>query len=215
MRSRRSGSSILSPRVRCRWRGTARRRGPPCLGTDLAEFIEYGMWFQSVVAPDVDRRRVTHQRDGAGSSSLRRGGAVAGQPRPGGRRHRALHAPARDAQGAARGHGLLTSRTTASSTSSRGRTSSSSGGQSASSRRRSCTSTARTSRLARGEQVYWLHGDGPMDFGPFAPLFYAPTDVGPIGISRLVATPNVFRHVPRPAFDVIAARAIRPAVRRG
>ena len=38
--------------------------------------------------------------------------------------------------------------------------------------------------VLRGEQVYWLHGDGLMDFGPFAPLFYAPTDVGPIGISR-------------------------------
>ena len=66
--------------------------------------------------------------------------------------------------------------------------------------------------LARQKQVFWLHGDGLIDsLGKAAPLFYAPTDVGPIGISRLVATPNVFRHFPRPAFDVIAARAIRPA----
>jgi hypothetical protein len=66
--------------------------------------------------------------------------------------------------------------------------------------------------LARQKTVYWLHGDGLIDsLGRFAPLFYAPTDVGPIGISRLVATPEVFRRFPRPAFDVIAARAIRPA----
>lgn len=66
--------------------------------------------------------------------------------------------------------------------------------------------------LARHPQVHWLHGDGLIDgLGRFAPLFYAPTDVGPIGISRLVATPEVFRRFPRPIFDVIAARAIRPA----
>ena len=90
----------------------------------------------------------------------------------------------------------------------KGRTSSSSvAARAPSSRRRSCTSTARTSRCwhaasrCNGRTVT---ADGLP--GPFAPLFYAPTDVGLIGISRLVATPNVFRHVPRPAFDVIAAR---------
>ena len=66
--------------------------------------------------------------------------------------------------------------------------------------------------LARHPQVHWLHGDGLIDgLGRFAPVFYAPTDVGPIGISRLVATPEVFRRFPRPLFDLIAARAIRPA----
>jgi hypothetical protein len=66
--------------------------------------------------------------------------------------------------------------------------------------------------LARQPQVHYLHGDGLIDgLGRLAPLFYAPTDVGPIGISRLVATPEVFRRFPRPIFDVIAARAIRPA----
>ena len=66
--------------------------------------------------------------------------------------------------------------------------------------------------LARQKQVFWLHGDGLIDgLGRFSPLFYAPTDVGPIGISRLVATPDVFRRFPRKPFDVIAARAIRPA----
>ena len=54
--------------------------------------------------------------------------------------------------------------------------------------------------LARHPKVHWLHGDGLIDgLGRFSPLFYAPTDVGPIGISRLVATPEVFRRVPRPS----------------
>ena len=57
-----------------------------------------------------------------------------------------------------------------------------------------------------------LHGGGLMkSLGRLAPLVYSPTDVGPIGISRLVSTPEVFRRVPRPLFDPIAARAIRPA----
>ena len=44
-----------------------------------------------------------------------------------------------------------------------------------------------------------------------APLVYAPTDVGPMGLSRLVAVPDLFRRLPRAVQDPLAYRAIRPA----
>jgi hypothetical protein len=40
---------------------------------------------------------------------------------------------------------------------------------------------------------------------------YAPTDVGPLGLSRLVAVPDLFRRLPRRAQDRLSYRAIRPA----
>lgn len=216
MRSRRSGSSILSSEGPLSMEGYAAATGTAVpRHPTLAEFIEYGMWFQSVVAPDVDRRRVTHlKRDGGrfvltfdeGAPLRANRVLVAAGIEPFTHRPEMLKAlPEATASHVAdhrkldvfKGQNVLVV----------------GGGQSA---LESATIMhehgADVEVLARGEQVYWLHGDGLMDsLGPFAPLFYAPTDVGPIGISRLVATPNVFRHVPRPAFDVIAARAIRPA----
>jgi hypothetical protein len=47
--------------------------------------------------------------------------------------------------------------------------------------------------------------------GRLAPLLYAPTDVGPMGLSRLVAAPDLFRRLPRDVQDPLAHRAIRPA----
>lgn len=216
MRSRRSGSSILSSEGRLSMEGYAAATGIPVpRHPTLAEFIEYGMWFQSMVAPDVDRRHVTHlERDGsrfvltfdqgerlranrvlvaAGIDQFTHRPALLKSLPEGTTSHVADHRKL----DVFKGQNVLVI----------------GGGQSA---LESATIMhehgADVEVLARGQQVYWLHGDGLMDsLGPFAPLFYAPTDVGPIGISRLVATPNLFRRVPRPAFDVIAARAIRPA----
>jgi FAD-dependent urate hydroxylase len=47
--------------------------------------------------------------------------------------------------------------------------------------------------------------------GRHAHLLYAPTDVGPMGLSRLVAVPDLFRRLPRGVQDRLAYRAIRPA----
>lgn len=48
--------------------------------------------------------------------------------------------------------------------------------------------------------------------GPVSKLLYSTRDVGPAGISRLVAMPHVFRRSPRWFQDRAAYRAIRPAV---
>jgi cation diffusion facilitator CzcD-associated flavoprotein CzcO len=66
--------------------------------------------------------------------------------------------------------------------------------------------------VGRRDHINWLHGGKyHRRLGPAAPLFYAPTDVGPLGLSRVVAAPNFFRRLPRSVQDPLAYRAIRPA----
>ena len=40
---------------------------------------------------------------------------------------------------------------------------------------------------------------------------YAPTDVGPAGLSQLLARPDLLRHLPRALQDKLRKRAVRPA----
>jgi cation diffusion facilitator CzcD-associated flavoprotein CzcO len=66
--------------------------------------------------------------------------------------------------------------------------------------------------LARTDYVIWLRGGTVQRrLGRFKPLLYAQTDVGPAGLSRLVAVPGLFRHLPRSVQSKLAYRAIRPA----
>jgi hypothetical protein len=52
----------------------------------------------------------------------------------------------------------------------------------------------------------WLH-----KLGPISAMLYSKYDVGPAGISRLVATPKLVSHVPLKLRDKIRKRAVRPA----
>lgn len=52
----------------------------------------------------------------------------------------------------------------------------------------------------------WLH-----HLGPISRALYSKRDVGPAGLSRLVAVPNLFRNFPRKFQQRAAYRAIRPA----
>ncbi|HXY72897.1 MAG TPA: FAD-dependent oxidoreductase [Actinomycetota bacterium] len=66
--------------------------------------------------------------------------------------------------------------------------------------------------LVRQDRIHWLHGGKyHRMLGRCAPLVYAPTDVGPLGLSRLVAIPDLFRKLPRRVQDPLAHRCIRPA----
>jgi hypothetical protein len=67
--------------------------------------------------------------------------------------------------------------------------------------------------LARRPRVYWL--DQKMrwlksEANPLRPLLYPPTDVGPPGLN-LIATPELFKRLPRRLQEKIAYRSIRPA----
>ena len=70
--------------------------------------------------------------------------------------------------------------------------------------------------VARTHQIRWLgglvsrtiHGG----FGPkISRLLYAPTDVGPAGISQIVARPDLVRRFSRPIQDWLRKKSIRPA----
>lgn len=52
----------------------------------------------------------------------------------------------------------------------------------------------------------WLH-----QLGPISSLLYSYHDIGPAGISRLVAMPHILKYIPLSLRDKIDARAIRPA----
>jgi hypothetical protein len=216
MRSRRNGSSIGAVTGPLSMEGyTADTQAVVDRHLKLTTFIEYGHWYQQRVAPDVIRRQVVKlERDGRGflltfndgthlraTRVLTATGIAEFTRRPAMLRELPTELASHVAD-----HGDYERF--------RGRSVAIIGaGQSAlESAALMHEGGADVEVLARHPQVHWLHGDGLIDsLGRFAPLFYAPTDVGPIGISRLVATPEVFRRFPRPLFDVIAARAIRPA----
>jgi hypothetical protein len=67
--------------------------------------------------------------------------------------------------------------------------------------------------IARDAAIRWLiRGEQLRGIDPFLQrILYAPTDVGPAGVSRLVAMPNLFRRLPRELQDRLAYRSIRPA----
>ncbi|MFC5952192.1 FAD-dependent oxidoreductase [Pseudonocardia lutea] len=66
--------------------------------------------------------------------------------------------------------------------------------------------------VVRARRINWLHGGKyHRKLGRLAPLVYAPTDVGPMGLSRLVAVPNLFGRLPRGLQEPLAYRAVRPA----
>jgi FAD-dependent urate hydroxylase len=70
--------------------------------------------------------------------------------------------------------------------------------------------------VARTEEIRWLGGlisrTIHRGFGPkIAKLLYAPTDVGPAGISQIVARPDLVRRFPRSVQDWLRKRSIRPA----
>jgi len=181
----------------------------------LDRFIDYGIWVQQQVAPDVDRRLVKTLQPGPGGfqltlddgavTSARRVVVAAGIELFANRpaiaaglpselaSHTGDHRDFRRFHGA---HVLVVG-----------------GGQSA----LECAallheSGARAEVAVRQDLIRWLHGGKYQRMlGRYAPLVYAPTDVGPMGLSRLVAVPDVFRRLPRRAQDPLAYRSIRPA----
>jgi hypothetical protein len=216
MRSRRNGSSIGDVTGPLSMQGyTEATQAVVDLHMKLTTFIEYGLWYQQRVAPDVIRRQVVQlERHGLGflltfddGTRLRATRVlVATGIAEFTRRPAMLRELPTDLATHVADHGDYERF--------RGRSVAIIGaGQSAlESAALMHEGGADVEVLARQPQVHWLHGDSLiMSFGRFAPLVYAPTDVGPIGVSRLVAAPEVFRRLPRPLFDVIAARAIRPA----
>jgi FAD-dependent urate hydroxylase len=181
----------------------------------LDRFIDYGMWVQEQVAPDVDRRQVAAvEADPRGyrltladgdAISARRVVVAAGIELFANRPALADGLPSElashtgDHRDFRRFRGL--------------RVLVVGGGQSA----LECAvllheSGAHAEVAVRQDHVHWLHGGKYQRMlGRYARLVYAPTDVGPLGLSRLVAVPDLFRRLPRRSQGRLSYRAIRPA----
>lgn len=66
--------------------------------------------------------------------------------------------------------------------------------------------------ITRADHLNWVGKHIKLHrLGPLSRLMYSKCDVGPAGISRLVAAPHLFRTLPRRFQDRTAYRAIRPA----
>jgi len=70
--------------------------------------------------------------------------------------------------------------------------------------------------FGRAQQIHWLQGWASVTLhhrlgSTVRSLLYAPTDVGPAGISQLMARPDLLRKLPRGLQDRLRKRAVRPA----
>jgi hypothetical protein len=66
--------------------------------------------------------------------------------------------------------------------------------------------------IARAQSVNWLVRSGWLHrAGPLRRLLYAPSDIGPAGVSWLVQLPGIFRRIPRRIQDPLAERSVRAA----
>jgi FAD-dependent urate hydroxylase len=66
--------------------------------------------------------------------------------------------------------------------------------------------------IARQSSVHWLGWRARMQrLGPIAKLLYSPHDIGPAGVSRIVAMPQLMKYFPRGVQTRFRVRALRPA----
>jgi thioredoxin reductase len=185
----------------------------------LDHFIQYGLWYQRRALPDVDQRKVnrveSHSKgfrivleDGESIYSRRLViaagiGAFAHRPPEFQNLPSALasHTSEHRDLGKFTGKKVLVV----------------GGGQSAlESAALLHESGAEAEVVSRASKINWLGGWASKTLhhrlGKFTNrLLYAPTDVGPAGISQLVARPYLLRPLPRGLQDALRKRAVRPA----
>jgi FAD-dependent urate hydroxylase len=66
--------------------------------------------------------------------------------------------------------------------------------------------------LVRATRIYFLRRVPKLHkLGPLTRLLFAPAEVGPAGISRIVSAPNWYRRLPRGVQDRFSVRSLRPA----
>jgi hypothetical protein len=66
--------------------------------------------------------------------------------------------------------------------------------------------------IVRAPNVHWLGWRARLQkLGPIAKLLYSPFDIGPAGVSRIVAVPDAVKYFPRSVQDAFRRRALRPA----
>jgi cation diffusion facilitator CzcD-associated flavoprotein CzcO len=188
----------------------------PAAPLGLDRFIEYGLWFQRQVAPDLDQRQVVRvEGENGGFRLLLEDGEIFHSRRvviatgiapfahrPSGfdgippdlASHSADH---RDFKRFAGKELVVVG-----------------GGQSAiESAALLNESGSHVELVLRSQRIRWLHSRKVMrhPLNPFHRLFFPPTDVGPPGLNQIAARPDWFRRIPHQLQPRVAYRCIRPA----
>jgi thioredoxin reductase len=181
----------------------------------LDRFVEYGLWFQSQVAPNLDRRFITRiSRNSNGFSLLLNDGEEVTCKRvivAAGINSFARRLPQFDGIPAAFASHASDGRDVQKFSGKKvvviG------AGQSAlESAALLHEAGAEVEVVVRESNVHWLGWRARMQkLGPIAKLLYSPHDIGPAGISRIVAMPDVLRYFPRGVQNRFRIRALRPA----
>jgi hypothetical protein len=177
-------------------------------------FVDYGLWFQSQVAPDVDRRNVTRvEKNGNFRLSLSDGEQITASR---------VVVAAGIASFSQRPKQLATFPRRLVSHSSEHRDFTAfknrkviviGGGQSALESAALLHETgAKVQILVRASGIIWLkRKQWLVPCAPLERLLYAPTDIGPAGASQFIARPSWFQKLPRALQDRLSLRSIRPA----
>lgn len=215
LRSPREASTISDPQARFTLEAYESANGlSPEKRVSRETFVSYGKWFESHVCSHVDRRNVTHVarenghfrvtlEDGEQFSSARvvvaAGiGSFKKTPHPFNQLREDLVSHCYD------GRGLKTL----------GRRVAVIGaGQSAlESAALLREAGVEVEVIARTSELRWIGMHKRLhELGLISKMLYSKHDVGPIGISRLVAYPNLVRRIPLPLRDRIRIRAVKPA----
>lgn len=185
----------------------------------VEHFIEYGVWYQSHAVPDLDQRRISRIERSAngfrlsiqdGETFESRRVIIAGGIGPFARRpqeFQALPAELVSHTNEHRDYARFSGKQVLVVGS----------GQSAlESAALLHEAGAVVEVVGRAHRINWLQGWASKALhhrlGKFTrKLLYAPTDVGPAGISQLLARPHLVRMLPRPLQDKLRRRAVRPA----
>jgi pyridine nucleotide-disulfide oxidoreductase len=181
----------------------------------LDRFVEYGLWFQQQAVPDIDRRRITRiEKDSNGfrltlvsgeQFNSRRVVIAAGiesfarwpKQFEGLPREMVTHiSNQRDVRRFKGKHVVVVG-----------------AGQSAlESAALIHEAGGDVEVIVRAANVHWLGWRARLQkLGPLAKLLYSPFDIGPAGVSRIVAIPDSMKYFPRGIQDAFRRRALRPA----
>jgi cation diffusion facilitator CzcD-associated flavoprotein CzcO len=181
----------------------------------LDRFVEYGLWFQRQAVPEIDRRRITRIErasqgfrvtlaDGEQLESRRvvvaAGiGSFARRPQPFDGLPPELVTHVSDQRDVRRFVGKRVAIIGA--------------GQSAlESAALIHEAGGEVEVIVRASGVHWLGWRARLQkLGPIAKLLYSPFDIGPAGVSRIVAVPDAVKYFPRSVQDAFRRRALRPA----
>ncbi len=181
----------------------------------LDRFVEYGLWFQRQAVPEIDRRRITRIErasqgfrvtlaDGEQLQSQRvvvaAGiGSFARRPQPFEGLPPELVTHVSDQRDVRRFVGKRVAIIGA--------------GQSAlESAALIHEAGGEVEVIVRAPDVHWLGWRARLQkLGPIAKLLYSPFDIGPAGVSRIVAVPDAVKYFPRSIQDAFRRRALRPA----